>query len=214
MSILITKTFWEQQPFNDDGYRCHHCEKINAQFKIFLEPEFSRHYCLDCLINKKCIWTEGVSENTNNEKCSSCKKYVEKLCFIVATDYSGMSSFSYCKECTSSLINFLDKNGGKLYGLPDCNGCDDTPGVYVWCRINNHLIPTRHPIVPALRHEVLKNGNFKCQDCGASKNEVKLEVDHIIPVSQGGNDELSNLQVLCKECNRAKGNRSWIGGEQ
>jgi len=55
---------------------------------------------------------------------------------------------------------------------------------------------------------------INCQDCGASKNEVKLEVDHIIPVSQGGNDELSNLQVLCKECNRAKGNRSWIGGEQ
>lgn len=33
-----------------------------------------------------------------------------------------------------------------------------------------------------------------------------LEVDHIIPFSCGGRDELSNYQTLCQDCNRAKGN--------
>lgn len=33
---------------------------------------------------------------------------------------------------------------------------------------------------------------------------MKMEVDHIKPWSQGGSDELWNLQALCKPCNRAK----------
>ena len=31
------------------------------------------------------------------------------------------------------------------------------------------------------------------------------EVDHIYPVSRGGNDDIDNLQVCCVECNRDKG---------
>lgn len=32
-----------------------------------------------------------------------------------------------------------------------------------------------------------------------------LEVDHIIPVSEGGSDEMDNLTTSCWECNRGKG---------
>ena len=34
-----------------------------------------------------------------------------------------------------------------------------------------------------------------------------LEVDHIIAVSKGGTDHISNLQLLSGNCNRVKGNR-------
>ncbi len=35
---------------------------------------------------------------------------------------------------------------------------------------------------------------------------MRMEVDHIRPWSQGGSDELFNLQPACKPCNRAKSN--------
>jgi hypothetical protein len=55
-----------------------------------------------------------------------------------------------------------------------------------------------------IRVQVLVRDKYKCKMCGRTKDEVPLEVDHIIPVSGGGTDELSNLATLCRDCNRGK----------
>ena len=34
-----------------------------------------------------------------------------------------------------------------------------------------------------------------------------LEVDHIVAVAKGGSDHIDNLQLLCGNCNRIKGDR-------
>ena len=66
----------------------------------------------------------------------------------------------------------------------------------------------RSPHIPtAIRHEVFKKDNYRCKECGRTSKEVVIEVDHILPVSQGGTDELDNLQTLCLPCNRAKQDR-------
>jgi 5-methylcytosine-specific restriction protein A len=78
--------------------------------------------------------------------------------------------------------------------------------------LNEYIKPKRNPIPPALRHEVFKRDGYRCVDCGATNKERTLHVDHIIPVSQGGSDELSNLQTLCDKCNFSKNNRAWKGG--
>jgi len=56
---------------------------------------------------------------------------------------------------------------------------------------------------------VLARDKWKCLSCGRSSKEdgVLLEVDHIIPRSKGGSDDMSNLQTLCKKCNIGKSNR-------
>ena len=38
----------------------------------------------------------------------------------------------------------------------------------------------------------------KCSLCGSTQ---KLQIDHILPVCNGGTNELSNLRILCKKCN-------------
>lgn len=57
----------------------------------------------------------------------------------------------------------------------------------------------------SLRYQVLKKDNSTCRMCGRSTVDgVKLEIDHITPVSKGGRTSLDNLQVLCYDCNRGK----------
>ncbi len=52
------------------------------------------------------------------------------------------------------------------------------------------------------RFFVLKRDRYRCRMCGRSG--VELEVDHKIPIAQGGSDALDNLQALCFDCNRGK----------
>ena len=56
-----------------------------------------------------------------------------------------------------------------------------------------------------MRFEVFKRDGFKCQYCGRSAPEVTLEVDHIVPVAEGGKNEMLNLITSCRACNRGKG---------
>lgn len=55
-----------------------------------------------------------------------------------------------------------------------------------------------------VRGEVLSSQ--RCAQCGKTplEDHVKLEVDHKIPQSWGGTDDIENLQPLCTECNHAK----------
>ena len=62
----------------------------------------------------------------------------------------------------------------------------------------------REPTGLSLRYKVMKRDGFKCVLCGKTKKESILEIDHIIPVSKGGGNNLKNLQTLCFDCNRGK----------
>lgn len=68
-------------------------------------------------------------------------------------------------------------------------------------------------ITNELRRAVFERDNFTCQYCGGVGEETDLEVDHIIPVSKGGNDDIRNLCTACWKCNRSKGARILTTGE-
>lgn len=67
-----------------------------------------------------------------------------------------------------------------------------------------NLFGGRSTLRSSLRWAVLKRDGFKCVACGVLAAERTLEVDHIHPVSKGGNDTLQNLRALCRECNIGK----------
>ena len=62
------------------------------------------------------------------------------------------------------------------------------------------------PVSDSVRYQVLKRDR-KCQLCGAGPDHAPLQVDHILPRSQGGTNDIENLQVLCALCNRGKSNK-------
>ena len=52
-----------------------------------------------------------------------------------------------------------------------------------------------------LRKAVLERDNFMCQKCKLKDETGKLlEVHHINPIYNRGNEELINLITLCKDC--------------
>lgn len=57
--------------------------------------------------------------------------------------------------------------------------------------------------------DVLARDQWTCCSCGRSTrvHGITLHVDHILPRSQGGMDQISNLQTLCAKCNLGKSNR-------
>lgn len=93
---------------------------------------------------------------------------------------------------------------------------DLKPGEYVLESLERSPAIERS-ISPQLRSEILERNGFTCQQCGAAAGDpdpfnparkVRLHVDHIIPISQGGANDKTNLRTLCSACNQGRSNIS------
>jgi 5-methylcytosine-specific restriction endonuclease McrA len=60
----------------------------------------------------------------------------------------------------------------------------------------------REPLPRDLRLAVWERDRGRCRECGSG---FDLQYDHVIPVALGGGSSVENLQLLCGDCNRAKG---------
>jgi 5-methylcytosine-specific restriction endonuclease McrA len=56
----------------------------------------------------------------------------------------------------------------------------------------------------AILEKVSIRGAYFCGYCGSIVSKKKMTVDHIIPKSKGGTNEIDNLMPCCRECNRDK----------
>lgn len=65
--------------------------------------------------------------------------------------------------------------------------------------------PRRPRGVPTgLRLAVMSRDGHRCQIAGPRCTVAAVEVDHIVPWSEGGSDALDNLQAVCPECHAPK----------
>ena len=66
----------------------------------------------------------------------------------------------------------------------------------------------RRPIPDSTRWLIYAREGYRCAYCGHHGDEDHpLEVDHIRPVVEGGDNHPSNLVSACRPCNRQKGRR-------
>ncbi|MGD0153413.1 MAG: HNH endonuclease [Thermacetogeniaceae bacterium] len=104
---------------------------------------------------------------------------------------------------TTNTLTFVERAKIKMHCEQRLQEYVQKRGLSLW----DYRLSEDDPVPDSLRFQALKASGGRCALCGATKEERPLDVDHIIPRSRGGKNELSNLQVLCSKCNRSKGNK-------
>ena len=92
-----------------------------------------------------------------------------------------------CKQCGKPFESFLDK--AEL-----CLDCQ-------FPKIKKNLNHDSRYISSEVKQNVWNRDGGKCVCCNSN---IRLEFDHIIPVTKGGSNSENNVQLLCYDCNRAK----------
>lgn len=142
-------------------------------------------------------------------------------------DFCSVSAKSQMVAFTSIARLGLDRcRGAKQYPVAEF-GLTATPAdaqvireltrLGIWCAVDDDVVevspykdlifvlPLSRAFIPLeVRERVLHRDRYRCRHCGNTK---RLEMDHIKPWSQGGSDDESNLQTLCRSCNYRKGVR-------
>lgn len=65
----------------------------------------------------------------------------------------------------------------------------------------------RKTISKRVRFEVFARDNFTCKYCGRQSDAVPLHIDHVVPVCEGGTNDIENLITACADCNLGKGGK-------
>jgi HNH endonuclease len=68
---------------------------------------------------------------------------------------------------------------------------------------------SRSKISETIQERIRLRANYLCEFCHADERwqYVKFTVDHLVPLSSGGNDHPDNLALACFHCNRRKTNK-------
>jgi 5-methylcytosine-specific restriction endonuclease McrA len=134
----------------------------------------------------------GVNPVCEYVTCHYCRRELPADLFIKRTKWStGADRKPYqirdnaCRDCRNARMQRVRVNKAKGCSRCDSDGYQPFPFVE-WGAL------------------LSRTGNT-CACCGVVG---QMTIDHIVPVTAGGDNSISNLQPLCKPCNSAKGCRT------
>lgn len=92
-----------------------------------------------------------------------------------------------CPSCSNKFIAFNDKK----------RFCSDI------CKKSYH---NKSKEIDISKEVIFRRDGYKCIYCGLSSIEdgVKLHLEHVYPISEGGKEDLFNLATACERCNIKK----------
>lgn len=75
-------------------------------------------------------------------------------------------------------------------------------------RLKTYVRPRTNHAVRFCRENVYIRDNYTCQYCGEKFSAKQLTLDHVVPASQNGPKNWTNVVSACRDCNQRKANRT------
>lgn len=124
----------------------------------------------------------------------------------------GSNEINYLVDCHGELLNKKQAES-IIKDLSDhINNIDQYPEIEYLISKSHALLPKKeNKTIPRLirkrseKNKIIKTLGSYCFNCFST---TSLEIDHIVPLSNGGSEEIDNLQILCKSCNCRKGTKT------
>lgn len=142
------------------------------------EPELMR--------NLKCVWDSLGRQPRYNDMAKPFSDYDIR---------AYTNRYGSWNNALDAFAEFIERGGMKKEAKPK----------------NRKRSRASRSVSKGMRFDIFKRDKYKCVICGrspATEPQLTLHVDHIVPLSKGGETTLSNLQTLCSECNLGKGPKS------
>ncbi|MGI9337080.1 MAG: DNA methyltransferase [Gammaproteobacteria bacterium] len=124
---------------------------------------------------------------------AACELFFDKRRKWVGIDFGT--------DAAEILTEKLNKCAAHLFGadkLPKVNTLDESD------------LPPLRPIPDKAKMKAMlyKGQGGKCNGCLQTYSTAFMDIDHLLPRAKGGDNDIANLQLLCKECNTMKGQKT------
>ena len=202
-------------------HKCRWCDKEFQPKRAGRTQYCSRECCFEFRAVKSELITEmSASHKVHRAKCVNCgcrfdasvgAMYCSLKCRNMVYSISGFNSVEFsCRECGEHVQT--------SHGQSRRSFCSDTCSKRNSRRIRRKMERARlrevqvEPVDPI---KVFNRDGWRCQICGVKTPRSKRgsitsrapELDHIVPLSVGGEHSYKNTQCACRECNGKKGNK-------
>lgn len=137
-------------------------------------------------------------------RCKACNQANNKKNYALNRDKKRAYFRKRCstEEWRSYATEYFNKNKERVIKRRKSDPLYREKKNVIWQRRRARLIGNGGS------HTILEWTSLKKQyqnKCAMCQQEKKLTKDHIIPLSKGGTDYISNIQPLCQSCNSKKG---------
>lgn len=165
-------------------------------------------------IDRGCSIEDYMSKHARDAEATELWEYYRDV-----IDWVRMTFNKYRKE-----MKEVNRDWGKLYHdfrdnhydtalleqEIDCLMQDDdvtsSKGIYLYVLTRQERFLNLRTFDQRTRRAAYESQQGRCPMCGMTYKYEEMEADHIIPWSKGGHTIADNCQMLCKDCNRMKGN--------
>lgn len=169
-------------------FKCTGCKKILSINNFYKSPN-RRGYVYKC---KKCLYFYYIGKSYNGRSGKTSYKFFEK------------DTEKFCTRCGKFklLEQFYKSKTGRKGVRPFCIPCNNFES-----NKYNHQLKAPDAFTKKEWEDLKKLYNYSCLMCNRQEPEITLTIDHIIPSSKLGTNDILNIQPLCRSCNSSKGNR-------